>query len=290
MKKMGVPISDFSVNNENGRVYIRSVDHHFSWGEYPLFFDAYKKYHWKFLDNEFKFRFEEGSILLENHGLFIRVENMEEFFIIDEVFIQNAYQLDVNHEYIVFDVGMNVGISSLYFSQNKNIKKVYGFEPLKETFKCALRNFGLNEKLHSKIECFNVGLGAADIKMNLHYNAEARGNVGIKNVQASTAFLSSEEIELKRGSILLRKFMQDNPGAKFIVKIDCEGSEYDILEDLVEQNILEEFDVFMIEWHNIEGYKKRLNGITQSMKDKNFIVKAIGSFSETVGMLYCFKI
>ncbi|MDR2839810.1 MAG: hypothetical protein LBV75_00880, partial [Paludibacter sp.] len=69
---------------------------------------------------------------------------------------------DADQKYVVFDIGLNIAVTSLYLSQQKNIVKIYGFEPFKETFLQAEQNLLLNPELATKIQIFNFGLSDAD--------------------------------------------------------------------------------------------------------------------------------
>src|SRR4051794_11972879 len=80
----GVPISDFCYRRKDNTVYIRSVDHSFSLTESRAFFDGYKKYCWKFLDNGFQFAFHNSDMYVNINDLTIKVETVEELFIINE--------------------------------------------------------------------------------------------------------------------------------------------------------------------------------------------------------------
>ncbi|MCR4656372.1 MAG: hypothetical protein K5770_09120 [Lachnospiraceae bacterium] len=43
--------------------------------------------------------------------------------------------------------------------------------------------------------------------------------------------------------------MNENPGASFAMKIDCEGAEYEIIPNLIKHDILRKTDVVVMETH-----------------------------------------
>jgi FkbM family methyltransferase len=241
------------------------------------------------IDNGFTFSFNNNNIFLKKNGLNIRIETEEEFFIINEVFIENVYKIESNDDYIVCDIGMNVGITSLYFSQFENIKLIYGFEPLKPTFECAAHNFSLNKEHIAKIVPYNYGLSNADKTLLINYDPNNKGNVGIKNMHRILKEESSKEkIELKDASKALLEIISSHPSEKFLVKIDCEGSEYDIIENFESEAILRSVNIFIIEWHNMENHKVRVANMIQSFKNNNFLVVGPGDLDKVGGMIYCF--
>ena len=89
-----IPITDFKYNKKSNTVYIRSVDHSFSYGEFPLFFEGYNSYCWKFIDNGFQFIFRDNDLFLKLKDIIIKIETLEELYIINEVFIENIYKIE----------------------------------------------------------------------------------------------------------------------------------------------------------------------------------------------------
>ena len=72
-------------------------------------------------------------------------------FTATSVLINNEYNFSINEPYVMIDIGYNIGITSLIFAQNENIKQIYGFEPFKPTYNNALENLSQNPLLSSKI-------------------------------------------------------------------------------------------------------------------------------------------
>ena len=81
-----------------------------------------------------------------------------------EVFENHVYKYGgILGDQIVIDVGMNVGIASLYFAQNESVKEVYSFEPFHQTFIRAMENINLNcDEIREKIHPFEFGLSNSD--------------------------------------------------------------------------------------------------------------------------------
>ena len=79
------------------------------------------------------FKDANQGICVSIDGLEIIVESFEEFFIIAEIFIDYDYNFLLNEEVVVLDIGMNIGIASLFFSKMNAVTKVYGFEPVADT-------------------------------------------------------------------------------------------------------------------------------------------------------------
>lgn len=230
-------------------------------------------------------RHKEG-VLARFNGLQIYIESPEEFFIIKEVFIEKDYNLLSNDDLVVFDIGMNIGISSLFFALNKNVNKIYSFEPVLPTYTQAVYNLGLNTAYSKKVEAFNFGLGGSTRVEKVLYNAQAKGNCGIR-LDSSLVLdkNNAEEIQINIKNIaeVLPNLLAKHAEQKKVLKIDCEGAEYEILEKLSELNLLVDVDVLLIEWHD-KGAK-----ILEDLLIKNNFRIISRYLTSITGMIYAFK-
>lgn len=229
----------------------------------------------------------KNGVLARFNGLQIYLESPEEFFILKEVFVEKDYNLLSSQRFVVFDIGMNIGISSLFFGLQNNVHKIYSFEPVTTTYHQALCNLELNETISAKIEAFNYGLGGSERTEKVLYNSQAKGNCGIR-LESSLVIdkENSEEIEVNIKNIadVLPDLFAQHPNEKKVLKIDCEGAEYEILQKLNNSNLLDNIDVLLIEWHD-----KGAVILEEILAAYNFTVISRHLTSIT-GMIYAFKI
>src|SRR5215207_7496702 len=65
-----------------------------------------------------KFAFENDGLLLQINELKFKLDAFDELYILNEIFVEGCYNLDTKEQQCVLvDIGMNVGICSLYFAQ-----------------------------------------------------------------------------------------------------------------------------------------------------------------------------
>jgi FkbM family methyltransferase len=171
-----------------------------------------------------------------------------------EVLGSGSYDLSINKPYIMFDIGLNIGVTSLYFAQNDNIKKIYAFEPFTPTRLLAQRNLELNPKLAEKIQVFDFGLGKEEKDLEIAYNPHAPYNMSttldlFQNVKLKKVQSSLENVVIKKTSEIFSPLLEKKGAHKVFCKIDCEGAEFEILEDLDQAGLLSQIDVIIMEWH-----------------------------------------
>ena len=198
-----------------------------------------------------KYEFIEGYMVFCFNKLRIIVTSKSELSIIEEIFIKNIYKflMPGNSQYQIIDIGMNVGISSLYFSDHEQVEKVYAFEPFQPTYSLAILNFKLNNHLASNIKTYNFGLGFKKEWLTVKYNPK---NKGINSSLIDNPRIQSddkEKILIKPAYTVISNIIEQNPQKEFILKIDTEGAEYDILKSLFLNGIHPNIKAILIEWH-----------------------------------------
>lgn len=85
-----------------------------------------------------------------------------------------------------------------------------------------------------KIRVFQYGLGSENYRTNL-YNPGSRGASIYRQKFKTAAGVKSEMVEIKKASVELCQVLTNN---NCFIKINCEGSEIEILNDLLNHNLL----------------------------------------------------
>lgn len=170
-----------------------------------------------------------------------------------EVFILKPYKfLDVKGKKVV-DIGANVGDSAIYFALN-GARHVYAYEPYPSIYGMAKENIRLN-KLGRKTSVFNEGVGKKRDSTAINPKMEGAESA-IKSYRGGTKikFIGLSEI-VKRHRL-----------KNAVLKCDCEGYEYEIIEN-TDDNTLKAFDQIQIEYHH------GINYLAKRLKEAGFEVK-----------------
>ncbi len=175
----------------------------------------------------------------------LKITTAEEIYILYEIFVKRYYEVITDKDFNVIDIGLNVGFASLFFAQSSQIKRIYGYEPFKSTFEAALANFALNKKYSQKTIPLNVGLGSKNESLQVSYNHSLKG----KNSSLNPGFEKKELIHIKRADEVIDSILKENPTDLFLIKMDCEGMEFEIFENLKNKGLPDQLFGFIIEWH-----------------------------------------
>ena len=119
---------------------------------------------------------------------------------------------------VILDIGANIGNHSVYWAVRSNAKKIYSFEPIKDTFKILKKNVEINN-LINKIKIFNIGLSNKKINGSISFFDFT--NIGGTHVKQDS-----------NGNLLLDKLdnIKIEEDTVDFVKIDVEGHELEVLQ------------------------------------------------------------
>jgi len=181
-----------------------------------------------------------------------------------EVFIYTPYAFSCNEDCVVMDVGMNIGFASLYFARKDQVKLVYGYELVPDTYLKSTSNFKLNPVLASKIKSFGFGLGNANAQLSIPY--VPAGSVGASINDFMIVSISANQ---KKTSVEIKDIQEEifsvyeKNKLPIVLKLDCEGAEYDIIQRLYDQQLFRFIKTIMIEWH-VKGPDQIINQLMDS--------------------------
>jgi len=232
----------------------------------------------------FDFR-DFGRPIVDVDGIRFLLSYAQDLNIIEEVFLDRIYDVAVQEAAVVVDIGMNVAVASLFFARNGF--QVFAYEPFGQTFKRAQKNLALNPQLSRQVLAYQFGLGRERRVVETAYCAKSSPACGLftgpqsfkeDNEVISEAILIESVCEVL-GEILGRV------GSKTIImKIDCEGSEYEIMQALESGTMLHCVSVFLIEWHRLAPFHDP-SKLVEILLNGGFVIFIRGDFSKEAGMI-----
>jgi len=156
---------------------------------------------------------------------------------------------------VVIDVGMNVGIAAVFFATTLGCP-VYGYEPFKETYERAIANISLNPQLAALIHPENVGVAGTNRTASGNFCTESStvsGLFPVSCVAGRDLAVLNEPIVLRSAAELVDDVCAIHPKRQVIIKMDCEGSEYEIVDCLIASHRMDRVAAILVEWHRLAG-------------------------------------
>ena len=176
---------------------------------------------------------------------------------------QDWRRLNVKNKYVL-DIGGYIGDTAIYYA-TRGAKKVVVFEPFPYSFKIALDNVVQNN-LQDVIEINNCSVGGEDSYINI--------NPGYINTNESFAVDQLEGVKVP--VITLRSIVERYQIDNWLLKMNCEGCEYEALAR-TDIKTLRKFSEVLMHYHGDPqplvgklreaGFKIRLDGLIYAKKE-----------------------
>jgi FkbM family methyltransferase len=126
---------------------------------------------------------------------------------------------------VILDIGGNIGTTSVYYSKIFPLAKIFTFEPVPSNYSLLKKNtYGLEN-----VQIFNVGLGCEEKKAMIYGCEDSNNTGGFSLFDLEVDKSNSQEVIIKEASSFLKDI---GVGKVDLIKIDTEGSEYDILTSI----------------------------------------------------------
>ena len=187
------------------------------------------------IDNNL-FHFQD-SILSESVNMIAHELNNNEY----------DFNIDFKEGDIVIDIGANVGMVSILLAKKFPFLKIYSFEPLKENYDNFIKNIELNNIPKGVITAENKAVTKDGRLITMSINSANKGGSSTTDVISINSIMTKENSQVE--SITLEEiFKKYNINKLKLLKIDCEGSEYEILYN-ADTNLLKNIENLRGEFH-----------------------------------------
>ena len=245
------------------RIFAKSWNVLKNWYVYPLvYFNLTKKSH---------------VIFETKSGLKLKIRTgTTDIMVLTNVWLIQEYldhELDIKDNDIVLDIGGHIGLFALFASQFCKKGKIFCFEPIKENYDILLENLELNAI--KNIIPFNLAVYDDSKKVKMYLNEDDAGH--------SIVLPSSKSIQADSTS--LKKIFDDNKiDLCNFAKIDCEGSEYSIIDTLPPE-YLKRINKMAIEYHFADSKPELAKNLISKIENADFHVRKKSHYND-MGFLY----
>jgi FkbM family methyltransferase len=176
----------------------------------------------------------------------------------------------------VVDIGANIGDSSIYFAM-EGANSVIAMEPFVKNYEIAKNNVQMNN-LSSKIILLHAACGSKE--QNILVDSEREGVFNTVN---------DSSLGVKINCITLQNILDRYELKSPILKMDCEGCEYDIILNS-HPDTIKQFSVIQIEYHygyyELKEQLHKLGFTVNTTKPRLRINKFAKNHNMYVGWLY----
>mgnify|MGYP001608676553 FL=1 len=182
----------------------------------------------------------------------------------------------INANDVIIDIGAHVGLFTLYASQYCKNGTIFCFEPVDENYDILVDNITQNNL--KNVKPFKSAVSKSESTITIYRNKDEAGH----------SMFSFTSHALKVDSISLKKIIDENSVNQCnLIKIDCEGAEYEIIESLPLE-YFKKISKLIIEYHFADSKPKLVNDLKTKLMTASFKISTV-SHSSDMGLLYAIK-
>ena len=212
------------------------------------------------------------KVLHTRDGLNITIrQNLWDARIVREIFVDKPYVRHVTlpPKPTVVDVGGYIGDFCLYAVKYLDAARVIVYEPTAENFEILQRNVEENG-YEDRIMAVNKAVSdSSEVVLNLEIRESQEVHV--------SSYLYGGGIRRTVPAVTLSELVATH-GLDTIdlLKIDCEGGEYDILPE-VPGDVLGRIQNIVFEYHRVDDYKAKLERILKRLRSADYVLRMDGN-------------
>ncbi|MFC1858625.1 FkbM family methyltransferase [Thermodesulfobacteriota bacterium] len=185
-----------------------------------------------------------------------------------EIFMEECYTtglpLEVPERPTILDIGANAGFFSLFAASRFPKASIFAYEPIPVNFRQLERNIDLNK--HARIASFQKAVFGFTGEISLCFDPN-----DLYTTSASVLSTSGPQTETLRVSCMTLQDILDKHNIERcdLLKIDCEGSEYEILYNC-SRNYLQRIRQTVIEVHKGNEPDQNIESLMDYFSAQNF--------------------
>jgi FkbM family methyltransferase len=212
------------------------------------------------------YRKRDGGTVLRTHdGLAIGIRrNLWDARVVREIFFGKPYlrHVALPAAPVIVDIGGYIGDFSLYAVKYLNAARVIVYEPTAENFALLAANVARNGYA-GRITAVNKAVGASrEVALNVKVDTS-------EEVHVSAYLYDGAERRTLPGVTLAELLEAHGLESVDLLKVDCEGGEYDIFPDAPDE-AFERIRNIAFEFHAVAGFEAKLARVLERLREAGY--------------------
>jgi FkbM family methyltransferase len=236
---------------------------------------------WLYLAYKYGFTDSELLVFVTRNGVTVEVpvrlvQTFKEIFM-DECYLAGLERA-VPDEATVIDIGANAGYFSMFAAAKFPHSRIFSYEPVPVNYAQLQRHRELNSTKH--IKCFPQAVAGKTGEISLAFDSSDSFTTSATMFKPAHA----GEESLKVPCVSLQAVLEENGINKCdLLKMDCEGAEYDILYNCPAA-YLQRIDQIAMEVHRGEEKNQNIDALENFFRQQGFYTRR-----RPVGMLWAWR-
>ena len=185
-----------------------------------------------------------------------------------EIFMEGSYmrglELKIPDRPVIIDVGANAGFFTFFAASQFPGAQIYSYEPIGNNFEQLKRNKALNPT--ARVLCFQKAVYGSSGEVFLSYDSSDSFTTSASVYDSSNTQMGTVKVPCVTLQDIFDKHQLDRC---HLLKMDCEGSEYEILYNCP-STYLHRVDQMAIEVHRGKDVNQNITALADYLKSLDF--------------------
>ena len=226
-------------------------------------------------------------VQLRRPPLRIKVRGRMDIWSVKETFLDQFYTLygeAIMDGWTIVDVGAGVGDFSLYAGYGRPKAVVYALEPFEESYRLFMENLTLNAV--DNVVTFQLALWGQSGDLALDLSGGEPLQISSQGIGQTPDFTGLDVVQ----ALSLHDFLKSERIDRVdLMKMDCEGAEYEILMQ-APREVHEKIDRVIMEYHDLSKVKNH-QVLTAFFEELGYHVRCVeNKVHEDIGYLFAARI
>ncbi len=209
------------------------------------------------------------------------------YLVFKEIFMEDVYNIkavvkQMPAQPVIIDIGANAGFFDFLFLSKIKAATILAYEPIPSNVHQIKATIAANPFIKENILVYEAAVtGTKQEKIDLYIESENDSTV-IASIFSN--FNTSNRAKISVDTITLTDiFLQNNLSQVDILKVDCEGSEFDIFYN-TDPALLRRAKMILLEVHDLDQDKNNITAMNQFLIDIGYDVthRPINNFCHAV--------
>ena len=197
-------------------------------------------------------------------GTHIIAKNADDLGTIFETCAKQEYGSDFSSYNVIVDIGANTGIPTMWFAERSKAK-IYAMEPFPFCIQQIQENVKINH-LEDRVFPIQVAVSDTDGETQLYITDQTLTSSLLEN------FADDQKGSMTVRTATLKSLMDENNIEHIdLLKLDCEGSEYLIIDSLDSETATRIGEIRM-EYHNVDNDQMNGRAVLEKLKNLGFFI------------------
>lgn len=188
------------------------------------------------------------------------------YWIFTEIFVdENYYFESTSKAPLILDCGSNIGVSVIYFKALYPEARIIAFEPSPDNLALLKHNIERNKLTNVTIIPAALGREEGEAVISMHGPATTVHSDFAHMQKHTTAQEDGKQV-----TVAVHRPSTYIDGSVALLKLDVEGAEGDIIEELDASGKIDQIEEIAMEYHQFSMEKNRLSTITATLEKHGF--------------------